>query len=137
MNGLHKVFYTVKEELFNEQSSVINEWFHSELKKLDNYNIPYDIFIGYYDYDGFNIDRQINDNSIGGVDIDDGFDFVDYLIDYSDNLDYMAVCQLQVRLDIENVNLDNLQNDSVLKEIVTTGVIFIEYNGYELFYDTY
>lgn len=137
MNGLEKVFYTVKEELFNEQSAVINEWFHSELKTLDEYNIPYDIFIGWYDYDGFNIDRQLNNYSSGGVDIDDGFDFVDYLKDYYDNLDYGAVCQLQARIDIENVNLDNLQDDSVLKKIVTTAVIYIEYNGYELFYDTY
>lgn len=137
MSGLHKVFDTVRVELYKEQSVVINEWFHGELKKLDKYNIPYDIFIGYYDYDGFNIDRQINDNDIGGVMIDDGFDFVEYLEYYYDDLEYSAVCQLQVRIDIQNVNLDNLQNDSVLKEIVTTGSIFIEYNGYELFYDTY
>lgn len=137
MNGLEKVFYTVKEELFNEQSALVNEWYHSELKILDDYSISYDIFIGWYDYDGFNIDRQLNDNSINGIDIDNGFDFVDYLKDYYDNLDYGAVCQLQVRIHIDNVNLDNLQDDSVLKKIVTTAVIYIEYNGYELFYDTY
>lgn len=120
MNDLQKVFNVIKETLYNEQSEVINKEFHAELKELDNNNVTYDIFIGWYDYDGFNIDRQLNNYSSGGIDIDDGFDFVDYLKDYYDNLDYGAVCQLQVRAD----------ND-------TMDTIYIEYNGYELFYDRY
>jgi hypothetical protein len=120
MRGLEKIFNVVKEELYEEQSDIINKEFHTELKELDNNNVSYDIFIGWYDYDGFNIDRQLNNYSNGGIDIDDGFDFVEYLKDYYDNLDYGAVCQLQVRADNDNMD-----------------TIYIEYNGYELFYDRY
>ena len=125
MSDLQKVFNVIKETLYNEQSEVINKEFHAELKELDNNNVSYDIFIGWYDYDGFNMDRQLNNYSNpcsiirgGGIDIDDGFNFVDYLKGYYDNLDYGAVCQLQVQVDNENMDM-----------------IYIEYNGYELFYD--
>lgn len=130
MTGLNKIFSMVKNEYYNEQRIIINEWFHSKLKMLDDRNIAYGIFTGYYDYSGFDIDRQINGNDIGGVMIDDGFDFVDYLKNYYERLNYSAACQLQIRIDIDTTD------NKILHEL-QYNIVFIEYNGYELFYDTY
>ena len=129
MTGLQKVFDIVKEELYEEQRVLINKWFHSKLKELDNNNIPYGIYIGSYDYngyDGFNIDRQLNIDTIDGVMIDDGFDFVDYLKWYYLKLEYSAVSQLQIRLDIDNID-DNKINE------LGYNILFIEYDGYTLY----
>lgn len=122
MNELEKQFMEAKDKLLEQQELEINEWLHKELIELENKNISYEIMIGSYDYDGFNIDRSINNDQ--GVMIDNGFNFVDYLKNYYDRLDYSAVCQLQIRVD-DNNDKPNMD------------IMYIEYNGYELFYDSY
>lgn len=122
MNELEKQFMEAKDKLLEKQELEINEWLHKELIELENKNISYEIMIGSYDYDGFNIDRSINNDQ--GVMIDNGFNFVDYLKNYCDRLDYSAVCQLQIRVD-DNDDKPNMD------------IMYIEYNGYELFYDSY
>jgi hypothetical protein len=130
MTGLEKIFNVVKEELYKEQRFLINKWFHNELKELDKDNIPYNIYIGYYDYDGFNIDRQLNSDTIDGLMIDDGFDFVEYLKHYYDKKDYSAVCQLQVRLSTDNIDFDKINE-------LGYDIVFIEYDGYQLYEGTF
>lgn len=114
---LKEQFQITKDALYNEEKNKINKTLHQTLKYYEEQNIAYDIFVGYYDYDGMNLDKHINGNGADGEMIDDGYDFVDYLKDYYDDLDFSAMVQLQVRFDDYD------------KE-----TLFIEYNGYELFY---
>ena len=114
---LKQQFYNLKKEIYKQEKKHINEMLHQALKDYEEQNIAYDIFVGYYDYDGMSLDRQINGDGEYGEMIDDGFDFVDYLKDYYDNLDFSAMVQLQVRF-------DDWQKET----------LYIEYNGYELFY---
>jgi hypothetical protein len=134
MNYLLKAFNEIKDLLYHQQKIESNEWFRSELKELESKNISFGIFIGSYDYDGFNIAYELNNNNIhssrfSGVMIDDSFDFVDYLKKYYDRQDYNATCQLQIR-----INIDTTDNDILDK--LQYNILFIEYNGYELYYGT-
>jgi hypothetical protein len=117
MTFLKEQFYNLKNEIYKQEKKQINEMLHQALKDYEEKNIAYDIFVGYYDYDGMNLDKHINGNGADGEMIDNGFDFVDYLKDYYDDLDFSAMVQLQVRF-------DDLEKET----------LYIEYNGYELFY---
>lgn len=130
MSALSDIFYTVQQELFQERKKEANEFFHEELKELDKRNIPYTIRCGYYDYDGFNLDRILNGDDADSYMIDDGFDFVLVLKNYYDKLDFSAVCQIQVRIDIDEVE------NKVLSEL-GYDILYMEYNGYELFDGTF
>ena len=117
MNKLYKIFHDIKEALYEQEKKQVNKLLHQALKDYEEQNIAYDIFVGYYDYDGMNIDKHINGNGADGEMIDNGYDFVEYLKNYYDNLDFSAMVQLQVRF-------DDLEKET----------LYIEYNGYELFY---
>lgn len=119
MSNLNKIFHQIKEEVFEQESKKINKLIHDALKEYERLNVPYDLFVGYYDYDGMNLDKHINGNGVDGEMIDDGYDFVDYLKNYYDDLDFTAMVQLQIRFE------DGEHSDTQ----------WVEYNGYELFYD--
>jgi len=118
MSKLNKIFHQIKEEVFEQESDKINKLIHSALKEYDRLNVSYDLFVGYYDYDGVNTDKHINGNGEDGEMIDDGYDFVEYLKNYYDDLDFTAMVILEIRFE------DGEHSDTQ----------WVEYNGYELFY---
>lgn len=113
-----ELFENAKNMLYEEQSKQINKLIHNALKEYERLNVPYELFVGYYDYDGMNLDKQINNDGEDGEMIDDNFDFVDYLQCYYEDLDFLAMVQLQIRFE------DGEHSDTQ----------WVEYNGYELFY---
>lgn len=126
-NDLESVYHDIRERLYQHDKKIINNNIHYLLNYFEKNNIEFDMYLGYYDIDGFVFDKLLNDDE--GVTIDNGFDFVDYIEGYRSNLEFPLVVELQIMY--ETIWYDKENNCNITDCIFS----FVEYNGNDLIYD--
>lgn len=132
MEELQKAFNVSKEELLEfKKKEIIAEINH--ILDPDNYRVTdFNIYIGYYDFDGFNrSERLTDDNNYGSKNLTDingnhidGASLVDRVISYYEKLDYNMTTAVVIEY-------DQIPLYSSGKEIYSEEYR-LEYNGYEL-----
>lgn len=109
-------FDKAKERLLDLQKQNLEIELHNLMLDLDKIG-SYDIEIGYYEIGGYVYDYKLNGNKDGALMDITPFNIVNALINYHNDLENTAMACIKFRNDDYDV------------------IFWIEYNGYELFYD--
>ena len=96
-----------------EMKSIIVDNLDRLLNYLDSNNEIYEIWIGYYNNDNFELDKLLNGDSINAMMDIKGATLFDYLLSYNNN-------KSAIKIRVDNESMDTY---------------YIEYDGYDLDFD--
>jgi hypothetical protein len=126
LNGLS---HTVSELRIEVAKTMAVEELDNLLKDLEANSKAYEIWIGYYDMQGFDMDYVLNNDSVNAMMDINGETLVNYLLDYykNNNTSIYAPSSPTVAIKIR-LEGDDLYNDNI-------DTYYIEYDGYDLDFD--
>jgi hypothetical protein len=133
LNRLNGLFNTVSELRIEVAKTMAVEELDKLLDDLEANSKGYEIWIGYYDMDGFDMDYVLNNDSINAMMDINGETLVNYLLDYYKNNNnsinpYIYAPSsptVAIKIRLEG---DDLYNDNI-------DTYYIEYDGYDLDFD--
>jgi hypothetical protein len=100
-------------DVIYEMQSIIVDKLDRLLNYLDSNNEIYEIWIGYYNNDNFELDKLLNGDSINAMMDIKGATLFDYLLSYNNN-------KSAIKIRVDNESMDTY---------------YIEYDGYDLDFD--
>ena len=116
MENIKKIFDLAKKELLERKTNEIINDINEIINKYDNY----EIWIGYFDFDGLTYDYQLNGDSDRALMDFDGASLVDEVMYYYDKFDQNMTACITIQYNDEDGDYNEY---------------YLEYNGYELFGD--
>jgi hypothetical protein len=126
LHRLDGLFNIASELRIEVAKSMAVEELDNLLKDLEANSKAYEIWIGYYDMDGFDMDYVLNNDSVNAMMDINGETLVNYLLDYykNNNTRIYAPSSPTVAIKIR-LEGDDLYNDNI-------DTYYIEYDGYDL-----
>ncbi len=130
LNRLNSLFNAVVDLRLEIAINTAVEELDNLLNELEANSKAYEIWIGYYDMEGFDMDYALNNNSINAMMDINGKTLINYLLDYyknnNNNINPYIYAPSNPTVAIKiRLEGDDLYNDNM-------DTYYIEYDGYDL-----